>query len=39
MATVLEDGTTENRRYFAHFLCAKGLNAKYIHKEMFFVYG
>jgi hypothetical protein len=37
MATVLEC-TTEEQRSVVRFLCAKGLNAKDIHKEMFPVY-
>jgi hypothetical protein len=39
MATVLEDCTTKDKRSVVHFLWAKGLNAKDIHKEMFPVYG
>jgi hypothetical protein len=39
MATVLEDCTTEKQRSVVRFLCAKGLNAKDIHKEMFPVNG
>jgi hypothetical protein len=39
MATVLEDGTTEEQRSVVRFLWPKGLNAKCIHKEMFPVYG
>jgi hypothetical protein len=35
MATVLEGWNTEEQRSAAHFLCAKGLNAKDIHKEIF----
>jgi hypothetical protein len=38
MATVLEECTIEEQR-FVVFLWAKGLNANYIHKEMFPVYG
>jgi hypothetical protein len=38
-ATVLEVCTTEEQRSVVRFLWAKGLNAKYIHKEMFSVYG
>jgi hypothetical protein len=36
---VLEDCTTKEQRSVVHFLWAKGLNAKDIHKEMFLVYG
>jgi hypothetical protein len=32
MATVLEEYTTEEQRSVVHFLWAKGLNAKDIHK-------
>jgi hypothetical protein len=39
MATVLEEFSTEEQRPVMHFLWTKGLNAKYIHKEMFSVYG
>jgi hypothetical protein len=39
MATILEECTTEEQRSVVRFLCAKGLNAKDIHKEMFHVYG
>jgi hypothetical protein len=39
MATVLEECTIKEQCSFVHFLCAKGLNAKDIHKEMFPVYG
>jgi hypothetical protein len=39
MATVLEECTTEDQRSVVHFLWAKGLNAKDIHKEKFHVYG
>jgi hypothetical protein len=39
METVLEEYTTEEQCSFVHFLCAKGLNAKDIHKEMFPVNG
>jgi hypothetical protein len=39
MATVLEVCTTEEQRPVVHFLCAKGLNTKDIHKEMFPVQG
>jgi hypothetical protein len=39
MASVLEEYTTEDQRPVVRFLCAKGLNAKDIHKEMFPVYG
>jgi transposase len=37
-ATVLKECTTEKQRSVVHFLWAKGLNAKDIHKEMFPVY-
>jgi hypothetical protein len=39
MATGLDECTTEEQRSVVHFLWAKGLNAKDIHKEMFSVYG
>jgi hypothetical protein len=39
MATVLEGFTTEEQLSVVRFLCAKGLNAKDIHKEIFPVYG
>jgi transposase len=39
MVTLLEVYTTEEQRSVVCFLWAKGLNAKYIHKEMFPVYG
>jgi hypothetical protein len=39
MATVLEVYTNEEQRLVVCFLWAKGHNAKYIHKEMFSVYG
>jgi hypothetical protein len=32
MATVLEEHTTKEQRYFVHFWWEKGLNAKDIHK-------
>jgi hypothetical protein len=35
IATVLEGYTTEEQRPIVRFLWAKGLNANYIHKEMF----
>jgi hypothetical protein len=35
MATVLEECSTEEQHSVLHFLWAKGLNAKDIHKEMF----
>jgi hypothetical protein len=35
MATVLEGYTTKKQRSDVLFLWAKGLNAKYIQKEMF----
>jgi hypothetical protein len=38
MAKMLEC-TTEEQRFVVHFLWAKGLDSKYIHKEMFPVYG
>jgi hypothetical protein len=39
MATVFEGCTTQYLRSAVSFLCAKGLSAKDIHKEMFPVYG
>jgi hypothetical protein len=39
MTTVIEDGTTEERRSVVRFLWAKELNAKDIHKQMIPVYG
>jgi hypothetical protein len=39
VVTVLEGCVTEEQRSVLHFVWAKGLNAKDIHKEMFFVYG
>jgi hypothetical protein len=39
MVTMLEECNTEEQRSVVHFLWAKGLNAKNIHKEMFPVYG
>jgi hypothetical protein len=39
MATVIEECTTEDQFLLIRFLLAKGLNAKYFHKEMFPVYG
>jgi hypothetical protein len=36
--TVLEEYTTEEQNSIVHFLWAKGLYAKHIHKEMFSVY-
>jgi hypothetical protein len=39
MAAVLEVCTTEEQHSVVHFLWAKGLNTKDIHKEMFSVYG
>jgi hypothetical protein len=39
MATALQDNTTEEQRSVVRFSWAKGPNAKYIHKEMFPVYG
>jgi hypothetical protein len=38
MATMLEECTTEEQRAVVHSLWAKGLPAKDIHKEMFYVY-
>jgi hypothetical protein len=39
MATMLEEYTTKEQHSVVHFLWAKGINAKDIHKEMFPVYG
>jgi hypothetical protein len=39
MATVLEQCTTEEQRSVVRFLWAEGLNAKYVHQEMFAVVG
>jgi hypothetical protein len=39
MATVLEGYITEEQHCVVRFLWAKELSAKYIHKEMFPVYG
>jgi hypothetical protein len=39
MATVLGGCSTEKQRSVVRFLCAKGLSANYIHKEIFPVYG
>jgi hypothetical protein len=39
MATVLEACTTEEQHSVVHFLWAKGLSARDIHKKMFCVYG
>jgi hypothetical protein len=40
MATVLEECIIEEQRFVVRFfLCAKGLDAKDIHKEVFPVYG
>jgi hypothetical protein len=39
MATVLEECASEEQRSVVHFLWAKELNAKDIHKEMFRVCG
>jgi hypothetical protein len=39
MATVLEECITEEQRSVVRVLWEKGLNANYIHKEMFHVYG
>jgi hypothetical protein len=38
MATMLKECITEEQHSVVHFLWAKGLNAKDIHKEMFSVY-
>jgi hypothetical protein len=38
MATVLEECSSEEQRSVLLFLCAKGLNVKDIHKEIFCVY-
>jgi hypothetical protein len=38
MAAILEGCITEEQRPVVHFLSAKGLNVKDIHKEMFPVY-
>jgi hypothetical protein len=37
MTTVLEETVTKEQRSVERFSRAKGLNAKYIHKEMFSV--
>jgi hypothetical protein len=39
MATVMEECITEDQNSVVHFLRAKGLNAKDMHKEMFSVFG
>jgi transposase len=39
MTAVLEEYTTKEQSCVVHFLWAKGLSAKVIHKEMFPVYG
>jgi hypothetical protein len=39
MATVLEECITEEQRSVVRFLCARGLSAKDIYKEMFPEYG
>jgi hypothetical protein len=39
LATVLEVYPTEEQRSVVRFCMQKGRNAKYIHKEMFPVYG
>jgi hypothetical protein len=39
MATVLEGYNTEKQCFVMRFLCAKELNAKDIHKEIFPIYG
>jgi hypothetical protein len=38
MVIVLEESTTKEQNSVVHFLWAKGLNAKDIHKEIFPVY-
>jgi hypothetical protein len=37
MATMLEEYTTKEQRSVVRILCAKGLSAKDVHKEMFTV--
>jgi hypothetical protein len=39
MTSVLEEYNTEEQRSIAWILWANGLDAKGIHKEIFFVYG
>jgi hypothetical protein len=39
MVTVLEGCTTKGQHSIVHFLWAKGLSAKDIHKEIFPIYG
>jgi hypothetical protein len=39
VVTVLQECITDEQHSVVHFLWAKGLNAKDIHKEMFPVYG
>jgi hypothetical protein len=39
MATVLADCTTEEQRSVVHFMSAERLSAKFIHTEIFSVYG
>jgi hypothetical protein len=39
MATVLKEYTTEEQISLVHFLWAKGLVERDIHKEVFLVYG
>jgi hypothetical protein len=39
MVAMLEECTAEEQPSVVHFLWAKGLNAKDIHKEMCLVYG
>jgi hypothetical protein len=39
MATVLEEYSTEEQRSLVHFLWAKGLGAKAIHKQMLSLFG
>jgi hypothetical protein len=39
MATVLEEGTTQEQSSVVRFCGEKRLNAKDIHKELFLIYG
>jgi hypothetical protein len=39
MTTMIEECTTEEQRTVVHFLWARGLPAKDIHKQIFPVYG
>jgi hypothetical protein len=39
IATVIEEYTTEKQRLLCAPLWANGLNAKYIHEEIFSIYG